>query len=109
TGLFKSTDGGNTWTDLTDRPGMPGGLKGRIGIALAPTRPERVWAIIDAELGKKGVYRSDDGGQTWQRLTDSADLTMRPWYYHHIFADPKDADTIWVLNVEFWRSSDGGK
>ena len=109
TGLFKSTDGGNTWTDLTDRPGMPGGLKGRIGIALAPSRPERVWAIIDAELGKKGVYRSDDGGQNWERLTDSADLTMRPWYYHHIFADPKDADTIWVLNVEFWKSSDGGK
>ncbi len=108
TGLFKTTDGGDTWTELTNRPGMPSGLKGRIGIALAPSRPERVWALVDAELGKKGLYRSEDGGQTWKRLTDNAELTMRPWYYHHIFADPKNPDLVYVLNVGAWKSTDGG-
>jgi photosystem II stability/assembly factor-like uncharacterized protein len=109
TGLFKTTDGGETWTELTNRPGLPTGTKGRIGIALAPSRPERVWALVDAELGKKGIYRSDDGGQSWRRLTDDAELTMRPWYYHHIFADPKNADLIYVLNVGAWKSTDGGE
>jgi photosystem II stability/assembly factor-like uncharacterized protein len=109
TALYKTTDGGTTWTDLTANPGLPTGTKGRIGIAIAPTRPNRVWAIIDAELGKKGVYRSDDAGATWKHLTDDADLTQRPWYYHHIFADPKDPDTLWVLNVDLWRSKDGGE
>jgi photosystem II stability/assembly factor-like uncharacterized protein len=108
TALYKSTDGGTTWTDLTARPGLPTGTKGRIGIAVAPSRPARVWAIIDADEGQKGVYRSEDAGATWKHLTDDADLTQRPWYYHHIFADPKDPDTLWVLNVDLWRSKDGG-
>ena len=82
--------------------------KGRIGLALAPSRPSRIWAIIDAEAGKKGIYRSDDSGATWKHLTDNADLTQRPWYYHHIFADPKDPDMLWALNVELWKSTDGG-
>jgi photosystem II stability/assembly factor-like uncharacterized protein len=109
TALFKTTDGGNTWTDLSNRPGLPGGPKGRIGIAIAPSRPELVWALIDAEIGKKGVYRSDDAGQTWRHLTDDAELTMRPWYYHHIFADPKDPNLLYVLNVGAWKSTDGGE
>jgi photosystem II stability/assembly factor-like uncharacterized protein len=109
TGLFKSTDGGDNWTELTNRPGMPAGVKGRIGIALAPSQPQRVWALIDAEPGKKGIYRSDDAGQTWRHLTDDAELTMRPWYYHHIFADPKDPNLIYVLNVGAWKSTDGGE
>ncbi len=109
TGLFKSTDGGSHWTNLTDRPGLPGGPKGRIGIAIAPSMPNRVWALIDAEPGKKGLYRSDDAGQTWRHLTDDAELTMRPWYYHHIFADPKDPNLIYVLNVGAWKSRDGGE
>ncbi|MEZ4415598.1 MAG: glycosyl hydrolase [Gemmatimonadota bacterium] len=109
TGLFKSTDGGDTWTELTDRPGLPDGLKGRIGITVSPARPDRLWAIIDAELGKKGVFRSDDAGDTWTRVNDNADLTQRPWYYHHIFADTKDPNTVYVLNVRFWKSSDGGE
>ncbi len=108
TGLFKSTDGGDTWTELTDHPGLPDGLKGRIGITVSPVRTSRVWAIIDAELGKKGVFRSDDGGATWTRTNEDADLTQRPWYYHHIFADPQDANTVYVLNVNFWKSTDGG-
>src|SRR5205823_13329352 len=89
TALYKTTDGGTTWTELTANPGLPPGTKGRIGVALAPSQPTRVWAIIDAEIGKKGVYRSDDGGANWKHLTDDADLTQRPWYYDHIFADPK--------------------
>ena len=109
TALYKTTDGGDTWTDLSSRPGLPTGLKGRIGITLAPSQPSRVWAIIDAEEGKKGLYRSDDAGQTWRHLTDNADLSQRPWYYHHIFADPKDANVIYVLNVDAWKSTDGGE
>jgi photosystem II stability/assembly factor-like uncharacterized protein len=109
TAFFKTTDGGDHWTELTNRPGLPGGPKGRIGIALAPSRPQRVWALIDAELGKKGIYRSEDGGDTWRHLTDDAELTMRPWYYHHIFADPKNPDLIYVLNVGGWKSTDGGE
>ena len=108
TGLFKTTDGGDTWTELTDNPGLPTGPRGRIGIALSPAQPERVWAIIDADIGRKGVFRSDDAGASWTRLNDDADLTQRPWYYHHIIAHPTDPDTVYVLNVRLWRSTDGG-
>ncbi len=109
TGLFKSNDGGDSWTELTDNPGLPEGLKGRIGVALAPSRPDRVWAIVDAELGKKGLFRSEDAGATWTRVNDDADLTQRPWYYHHIVADPIDPNTLYVLNVRAWKSTDGGE
>ncbi|MCG8467380.1 MAG: glycosyl hydrolase [Gemmatimonadetes bacterium] len=108
TGLFKSTDGGDTWTELTDNPGLPSGLKGRIGIAVSPVRPGRLWAIIDATLGEKGIFRSDDAGATWTRVSEDADLLQRPWYYHHIVADPEDANTVYVLNVGLWKSTDGG-
>lgn len=108
TGIFKSIDGGDTWMELTNNPGLPKGPKGRIGLAQSPVQPDRVWAIIDAETGKKGLFRTDDGGATWKRITDYAELTQRPWYYHHIFADPKDADTVYVLNINMWKSTDGG-
>jgi len=109
TGLFKSTDGGDTWTELTDNPGLPEGLKGRIGIAVSPANPDRVWAIIDATLGEKGLFRSDDAGATWNRVNENADLLQRPWYYHHVTADPADENTVFVLNVRLWKSTDGGE
>ena len=93
---------------LSTKAGLPKGDKGRIGIALAPSQPNRVWAIIDAAGADQGIYRTDDGGETWTHLTDNADLTQRPWYYHHIFADPKNADVLWALNVDLWKSTDGG-
>jgi photosystem II stability/assembly factor-like uncharacterized protein len=109
TSLYKTVDGGKHWEELTNKPGMPSGPKGRIGIAQSPVMPNRVWALVDASIGKKGLFRSDDAGETWQRMTDNADLTQRPWYYHHIFADPKNADRMWVLNIDMWESMDGGK
>ncbi len=109
TGLFKSTDGGDTWIELTDNPGLPGGLKGRIGIAVSPANPDRIWAIIDAELGEKGLFRSDDSGETWTRVNENADLLQRPWYYHHVTAHPTDQNTVFVLNVRLWKSTDGGE
>ena len=68
--------------------------------------PGRVWAIVEAEEG--GLFRSDDGGEKWQHLTGDANLMQRPWYYSHVFADPQDANTVWVLNLKAWKSTDGG-
>ncbi|MBI4890107.1 MAG: glycosyl hydrolase [Acidobacteria bacterium] len=104
--LFKSTDGGETWTDLSSRKGLPKGPLGRIGIAVSPVNPERVWAQIEAEDG--GLYRSDDGGDTWRRVNNDRNLRQRAWYYTHIFADTRNADRLYALNVQFWRSDDGG-
>ncbi len=105
--LYKSTDGGDTWTDLTDNPGLPGGIKGKIGVAVSPARGDRVWAIIEAE--KAGLYRSDDAGRTWELVSDNRDLIHRPWYYCHVFADPIDPDTVYVTNLKMWKSTDGGR
>ena len=109
TGLFKSTDGGDTWTELTDNPGLPSGLKGRIGITVSPRNSQRLWAIVDAARGVKGIFRSDDAGETWTRVNEDANLLQRPWYYHHIVADPGDENTVFVLNVFLWKSTDGGE
>jgi photosystem II stability/assembly factor-like uncharacterized protein len=106
-GIFKTTDGGDTWTELTRKPGLPKGVLGKIGIAIAPSRPERVYALVEAADG--AVYRSDDGGQSWAKLCEDRNLRQRAWYYVHIFVDPRDADTVWVLNVDQWRSIDAGK
>ncbi|MCX6215894.1 glycosyl hydrolase [Spirosoma sp.] len=109
-GIHKSTDGGDTWTDITRNAGLPTGTnRGRIGLALSPSKPDRVWAIIEAENEQTGVYRTDDAGKSWQLVSQFADLFQRPWYYHHLAADPKDSETIWVLNIDMWKSKDGGK
>ncbi|PKB65372.1 MAG: glycosyl hydrolase [SAR202 cluster bacterium Io17-Chloro-G2] len=106
-GVFKSTDGGDSWQELTGNPGLPEGLKGRIGIAASPAKPGRVWATVEAE--DAALFRSDDGGATWEKVSDNQDIQGRPWYYQHIFADPQDAETVWVLNYQAWKSIDGGK
>jgi len=106
-GVFKSTDGGDTWTELTRNPGMPKGMVGKVGIAVSPANPERVWAIVEAEDG--GVFRSDNGGTTWTKVNEERRLRQRAWYYTRIYADPKNADTVYVLNTGFYRSNDGGR
>lgn len=106
-GLWKSTDGGDNWTDISRAQGMPRGVLGRIGVSVSPANPDRVYAIVEATDG--GVYRSDNGGRTWTRTNEQNDLRQRAWYYSHIFADPKNADEVYVNNTSTWRSSDGGR
>lgn len=106
-GLWKSSDGGDTWQEIMRHPGLPQGTIGIIGVAVSPVDSERVWAIVEAEEG--GVFRSDNGGASWSRINQSNDLRQRAWYYTRIYAGPKNKDEVYVLNVEFWRSGDGGK
>ena len=106
-GLFKSTDGGATWRELTANRGLPRGVWGKVGIAVSPANPRRLWAIIENDSG--GVYRSDDAGTTWEWINRDRSLRQRAWYYSKIFADPKDTNVIYGLNVQFFRSSDGGR
>ncbi|HZS62809.1 MAG TPA: glycosyl hydrolase [Gemmatimonadaceae bacterium] len=106
-GIFKSTDAGATWTEITRNSGLPTGIIGNIGLAVSPANSQRVWALVEADSG--GVYRSDDGGQTWTKTNSERKLRQRAWYYTKIFADPKDANTIYALNTNFYKSVDGGK
>jgi photosystem II stability/assembly factor-like uncharacterized protein len=105
-GLYRSADGGTTWKEIKEH-GFPEGIKGRIGVTVSGANPDRVWAVVEAEKG--GIYRSDDGGETWHLLTDDHRFRQRAWYYSHIFADPKSADTVYILNTASYRSNDGGK
>jgi photosystem II stability/assembly factor-like uncharacterized protein len=105
--LWKSTDGGDSWKELSANKGMPSGTLGIIGISVSRSNPQNVYAIVEAKEG--GVFRSRDGGETWEKTSSSADLRQRAWYYTRIYADPKDEDTAYVVNVRFHRTKDGGK
>ncbi|MCM8750510.1 glycosyl hydrolase, partial [Thermomicrobiaceae bacterium CFH 74404] len=107
-GIWRSFDGGDTWEEITRKKGLPkAAVLGRIGLAASPPRSGRVWALIEAEDG--GLFRSDDYGETWERGSDDLELRRRPWYYMHVIADPADADTVWIMNLQAWKSVDGGK
>ena len=106
-GIFKSTDGGEHWTEITRNPGLPQGVIGNVGLAVSPSNSNKVWAIVEADSG--GVFRSSDGGATWTRTNTDRRLRQRAWYYTRIFADPKDDKTIYVLNTGMYRSTDDGK
>src|SRR5271165_6734484 len=105
-GLYRSIDGGTTWKELKGH-GLPEGVLGRIGVTVSGANPNRVWAVVEAEKG--GIYRSDDGGDSWRLMTDDHRFRQRAWYYSHIFADPKAAETVYILNTGAYRSTDGGK
>src|ERR1700675_3583545 len=105
-GLYRSADGGTTWKRLEEH-GLPKGPYGRIGIAVSASS-DRVYALVEARNPNGGLYRSDDGGETWDFINPSHSLWQRPWYYMHIFADPKDENVVYIMDVEAFKSTDGG-
>ena len=116
-GLWRSFDGGDSWQELTPTPGpspikreggngLPTGMLGKIGVAISPAQAGRVWACIEAEDG--AVFRSDDYGETWIRLSEESLLRTRPWYYMHVTADTQDPDTVYIQNYSMWKSVDAG-
>jgi photosystem II stability/assembly factor-like uncharacterized protein len=106
--LWKSTDGGDTWENLSDKAGMPSGINGIIGVTVSPKNSSRVWAIIENK-DAGGVYRSDDAGKTWTRINQDRALLQRAWYYCRIYADSQNEDIVYVMNVSYGVSKDGGK
>jgi photosystem II stability/assembly factor-like uncharacterized protein len=107
-GIFRSTDGGDHWQKLTN--GLPNDVMfGKAGVSVSLANPKRVYALIEAADDKGGVYRSDDGGDTWTRVNASRNLLQRAFYYTHIYADPQQADTVYAVNTGAYKSTDGGK
>ena len=105
--MFKSTDGGETWKEISRNKGLPSGLLGIMGITVSPLNSNRLWAMVENLDG--GLFRSDDGGQTWEKTNDDRNLRQRAWYYTRLYADTKDENTVYVLNVSYHKSTDGGK
>ncbi len=106
-GIYKSSDGGETWKHL--EAGLPKGLIGKVGLSVSAANPQRVYAVMEASDGAGGVYRSDDAGASWTLINKQASLISRPFYYTYIDADPKNADVVYVNNLGFHKSTDGGK
>ena len=106
-GLLKTTDGGKTWTELTNNPGLPKPLWGKVGITVSGADSSRLYALIEAQEG--GLFLSDDGGKSWKLANDNRNIRQRAFYYTRVYADPKAKDTVYILNVAFFRSTDAGK
>ena len=107
-GLFKSTDGGDSWIEITKNPGLPSGLWGKVGVSVSGADGNRVYTLIENEAAG-GLYVSDDAGATWKMTNDNRNIRQRAFYYTRLVADPKEKDTVYFLNVQFYRSADGGK
>lgn len=108
-GLWKSVDGGDTWTDITKNNGIPKTLIGKIGVSVSPANPRRIYASIEALDTLGGIFRSDDGGDNWTRTNGQQIFQVRPWYYSAITADPTNENVVWVMNLQVWKSIDAGK
>jgi len=106
-GVYKTTDGGDTWTKLEN--GLPRGLIGKIGVAVSPANPNRVWAIVEAEESEVGLYRSDDAGGSWRKVGTNRGTLSRPWYYMYVWPHPTDQNVLWVGNSGLYKSTDGGE
>ncbi len=106
--LWKSTDSGESWKEISKNEGFPADTLGIIGVTVSPVNSDRVWAIVENKE-KGGVYRSEDGGETWKLVNSERKLRQRAWYYTRIYADPNDEDVMYVLNVRYHKSTDGGK
>jgi len=106
--LWKSVDQGENWTKISINEGFAEGTLGIIGVTVSPVNTQRVWAIVENQE-KGGIYRSEDGGSTWSHINDSRELRQRAWYYSKIYADTQDEDIVYVMNVSYHKSKDGGK
>lgn len=106
--LWKSTDSGETWTEISTNKGFPTGILGIIGVSVSPVNNQRVWAIVENK-DQGGLYRSNDGGESWTQVNSERKLRQRAWYYTRVYADTKDVNTVYVLNVSYHKSTDGGK
>jgi photosystem II stability/assembly factor-like uncharacterized protein len=106
-GLFKSTDGGETWKEITRSPGLPAGMIGKVSIAISGADSNRVYALVENENG--GLYSSDDAGATWKLVNAGRNIRQRAFYYTHVFTDPNNKDTVYALNTSAFRSTDAGK
>ncbi len=106
-GLWMTKDGGDTWTNISNNEGLPKGTWGISGVSVSPVNSNRIYSIIENDNG--GVYRSDDAGATWKKMNDDRNLRQRAWYYSKIYADTKDVDVLYVMNVSYHKSKDGGK
>lgn len=106
-GLYKSTDGGETWEPLINKKGMPKGLWGIVGVAVAPSNPEKVYAIIENANG--GLFKSEDAGETWTLTSNDNNIRQRAWYYTKVYVDPKNENLVYCPNVNFMKSTDGGR
>jgi photosystem II stability/assembly factor-like uncharacterized protein len=107
-GLYKSLDGGDTWKKISENPGLPTGLAGKIIVNISPTDGNKLFALVENKTNG-GVYKSADGGKHWSQMSTDNNLKQRPWYFSQIFCDPKNADVVYVLNVQSFKSIDGGK